>query len=133
MLAEIGEDCHIEPPFHANWGGANLHFGNNIYANFNFTIVDDTSIFVCDNVMFGPNVVISAGTHPISPELRKKGIQYNLAVHIEKNVWIGLGVQVLPGVTIGKNSVIGAGSVVAKDIPANVFAVGESMSSSSEN
>ncbi|WP_423202785.1 DapH/DapD/GlmU-related protein [Lactococcus lactis] len=74
--------------------------------------------------MFGPNVVLITGSHPISPKLRKKGMQYNRPIHIEKNVWLGAGVIVLPGITIGENSVIGAGSVVTKDIPANVVAVG---------
>ncbi|MBM6615217.1 sugar O-acetyltransferase [Desemzia sp. RIT804] len=124
MFAEIGKGCHIEPPFHANWGGYHVHFGKNVYANFNLTLVDDTHIYVGDHVMFGPNVTIIAGTHPVSPELRKKGMQYNLPVRIENNVWIGSGAQILPGVTIGDNSVIGAGSVVTKDIPANVVAVG---------
>jgi galactoside O-acetyltransferase len=74
--------------------------------------------------MFAPNVIVATGTHPICPELREKVYQYNLPVHIGKNVWIGAGAIILPGVTIGDNSVIGAGSVVTKDIPANVVAVG---------
>lgn len=124
MFAEIGKDCYIEPPLHANWGGHHVHFGENVYANFNLTLVDDTHIYVGDHVMLGPNVTISAGTHPVAPELREKGMQYNLPVRIGNNVWIGSGAQILPGVTIGDNSVIGAGSVVTKDIPANVVAVG---------
>lgn len=124
MFAEIGKDCYIEPPLHANWGGRHVHFGENVYANFNLTLVDDTHIYVGDHVMLGPNVTISAGTHPVAPELREKGMQYNLPVRIGNNVWIGSGAQILPGVTIGDNSVIGAGSVVTKDIPANVVAVG---------
>lgn len=124
MFAEIGNDCTIEPPLHANWGGHHVHFGKGVYANFNLTLVDDTHIYVGDHVMFGPNVTISAGTHPVDPELREKGIQYNMPVRIGKNVWIGSGAQILPGVTIGENSVIGAGSVVTKDIPANVVAIG---------
>ncbi len=124
MFAEIGENCYIEPPFHANWGGRNVHFGNTVYANFNLTLVDDTHIYVGDNVMFGPNVTVCTATHPINPDLRRKQAQYNLPVHIEKNVWIGAGSFIMPGVTIGENSVIGAMSVVTKDIPANVVAVG---------
>lgn len=124
MFAEIGKDCYIEPPLHANWGGHHVHFGENVYANFNLTLVDDTHIYVGNHVMLGPNVTISAGTHPVAPELREKGMQYNLPVRIGNNVWIGSGSQILPGVTIGDNSVIGAGSVVTKDIPANVVAVG---------
>ena len=124
MFAEIGEDCYIEPPFHANWGGKNVHFGNGVYANFNLTMVDDCDIFVGNNVLFGPNVTVSAGTHPIHPELRSKQAQYNIPIHIGNNVWIGANSVILPGVNIGDNSVIGAGSIVTKDIPSNVVAVG---------
>jgi len=124
MFAEIGENCYIEPPFHSNWGGKNVHFGNSVYANFNLTLVDDCDIFVGDNVMFAPNVTVATATHPINPVLRSKQAQYNLPVHIGNNVWIGSSATILPGVTIGDNTVIGAGSVVTKDIPANVVAVG---------
>ncbi|MGL5559578.1 MAG: sugar O-acetyltransferase [Paraclostridium dentum] len=124
MFAEIGEDCYIEPPLRANWGGKNVHFGNGVYANFNLTLVDDGDIFVGNNVMFAPNVVIASATHPIHPELRRKQAQYNLPIHIGNNVWIGAGAVVLPGVKIGDNTVIGAGSVVTKDIPSNVVAIG---------
>lgn len=124
MFAEIKEGCYSEPPLHANWGGHHVYFGKGVYANFNLTLVDDTHIYVGDHVMFGPNVTISAGTRPVAPELREKGFQYNLPVRIGNNVWIGSGAQILPGVTIGENSVIGAGSVVTKDIPANVVAIG---------
>lgn len=124
MFAEIGENCYIEPPLRANWGGHFVHFGKNIYANFNLTLVDDTHIYVGDATMFGPNVTIATAGHPILPELREQAYQYNMPVHIGRNCWLGAGVIVMPGVTIGDNTVIGAGSVVTKDIPANVVAVG---------
>ena len=124
MFAEIGKDCYVEPPFHANWGGHFVHFGDGVYANFGLTCVDDTHIYVGDHTMFGPNVVLATANHPLLPELREKAYQYNLPVHIGKNCWFGAGVIVVPGVTIGDNTVIGAGSVVTKDIPANVLAVG---------
>ena len=124
MFAEIGKNCYIETPFHANFGGKKVHFGNTVYANFNLTLVDDEAIYVGDYVKFGPNVVVCTAAHPILPALRRKEYQYNLPVHIESGVWIGAGALILPGVTIGENSVIGAGSVVTKDIPANVVAVG---------
>jgi len=124
MFAEYGEGCYIEPPLHANFGGHHVHFGNWIYANYNLTLVDDTHIYVGDYTMFGPNVTLATAGHPILPELREKGLQYNMSVHIGRNCWLGAGVVVLPGVTIGDNTVIGAGSVVTKDIPANVVAVG---------
>lgn len=124
MFAEIGEGCYIEPPFHANFGGANLHFGKNVYANFNLTVVDDTNVYVGDCTMFGPNVTLATAGHPILPELREKAYQYNMAIHIGKNCWIGAGAIILPGITIGDNTVIGAGSIVTKDLPSNVIAVG---------
>ena len=124
MFAEIGEGCYVETPFHANWGGHHVHFGKNIYANFNLTLVDDTHIYVGDYSMFGPNVTIATAGHPIDPELRRQGLQYNMPVHIGKNCWLGAGVIVMPGVTIGDNTVIGAGSIVTRDIPSGVVAVG---------
>lgn len=124
MLAECGDGCYIEPPFYTNWGGHHVHFGSYVYANFNLTLVDDTHIYVGDHTMFGPNVTVATAGHPILPELREKGLQYNAPVHIGSNCWLGAGVIVLPGVTIGDNTVIGAGSVVTKDIPDNVVAVG---------
>lgn len=124
MFAEIGEDCYIETPFHANFGGAHVHFGKNVYANFNLTLVDDTHIYVGDYTMFGPNVTLATAGHPVLPELREKLYQFNLPIHIGRNCWLGAGVIVLPGVSIGDNSVIGAGSIVTKDIPSNVVALG---------
>lgn len=124
MFASIGEGCYIEPPLHSNWGGKHCHFGKNVYANFNLTLVDDTHIHVGDNVMLAPNVVLATAAHPVLPELREKGYQYNAPVRIGEDCWLGAGVVVLPGVTIGRGSVIGAGSVVTKDIPENVVAFG---------
>ena len=123
VFAEAGENLYIEPPFYANWG-CNMHVGNNFYANFHLTVVDDADIIIGDNVMIGPNVTIITGTHPVAPELRRKPYQFNLPVHIGSDVWIGAGAVILPGVTIGDGSVIGAGSVVTKDIPPRVVAVG---------
>ena len=124
MFAEIGAGCYIEPPLHANWGGKFVHFGRNIYANFGLTLVDDTHIYVGDYTEFGPNVVVATAGHPILPELREQGMQFNMPVRIGRNCWIGAGALIMPGVTVGDNTVIGAGSVVTKDLPANVLAVG---------
>ena len=124
MFAELGEDCYIETPFHANWGGRHVHFGSNIYANFNLTLVDDTHIYVGDFTQFGPNVVLATAGHPIDPELRERYYQYNAPVRIGRNCWLGANVVVVPGVSIGDNVVVGAGSVVTKDLPSNVVAVG---------
>lgn len=125
MFAEIGEGCCIEPPFHANFGGAHCHFGKYVYANFNLTMVDDTHIYVGDYTMFAPNVIVATAGHPILPQLREKAYQYNIPIKIGRNCWIGAGAVIVPGVTIGDNVVIGAGSVVTKDIPSNTVAVGD--------
>ncbi len=124
VFAECGEDCYIELPFRANWGGHHLHLGSRVYVNFNLTLVDDGHIYVGDDVMFGPNVTIATANHPIDPSLRKKQLQYNKDVHIGNLVWIGAGAVICPGVSIGDKTVIGAGSVVTKDIPEGVVAVG---------
>ena len=124
MFAEIGEGCYIEPPLYSNFGGRHVHFGKNVYANFNLTLVDDTHIYVGDNTMFGPNVTVATAGHPILPELRERGYQYNAPVHIGKNCWIGAGAIILPGITLGDNVVVGAGSVVTGDLPSNVVAAG---------
>lgn len=124
MFAEIGENCYIEPPLHSNWGCKNVHFGKNVYANFNLTFVDDTHIYVGDNTMFGPSVILATAGHPVLPELREKLYQFNEKIVIGKNCWLGAGVIVIPGVKIGNNSVIGAGSIVTKNIPDNVVAFG---------
>ena len=124
MFAEVGEGCYIESPFYANFGGHHVHLGNNVYTNFNLTLVDDTHIYIGDCTMIGPNVTIATAGHPIELGLRSRGLQYNMPVHIGKNCWLGAGVIVMPGVTIGDNTVIGAGSIVTRDIPANVVAVG---------
>ncbi|USD64066.1 sugar O-acetyltransferase [Vibrio sp. SCSIO 43136] len=123
IFAEVGDDCYIEPPLQANWG-IHTHLGKNVYANFNLTLVDDNHIYIGDYVMIGPNVTIATAGHPIDPSLRKRVAQFNIPVTIGNNVWVGANSVILPGVSIGDNSVIGAGSVVTKDIPANVVAVG---------
>lgn len=123
LLASMGKNTYIEPPLHANWG-IHTHVGDNFYANFNLTLVDDADIFIGDNVMIGPNTVIATAGHPILPSLREKAMQYNIPVFIGNNVWLGAGVIIMPGVKIGDNSVIGAGSVVTRDIPENCVAYG---------
>ncbi|HCC00649.1 MAG TPA: sugar O-acetyltransferase [Ruminococcaceae bacterium] len=124
MFAEIGEGCYLEPPFHANFGGRHVHFGEAVYGNFNLTLVDDTHIYVGSHTLFGPNVTVATAGHPISPELRAKGYQYNAPVTIGENCWIGAAATILPGVTLGDHVVVGAGSVVTKDLPSGVVAYG---------
>ena len=124
MFRSAGDNCYIEPPAHANFGFSHVVLGNGVYANFNFTCVDDGLIEIGDNTLIGPNVTLVTASHPASPILRKDGYQYNKSVKIGKRVWLGANVTVLPGVTIGDNSIIGAGSVVTKDIPSDVIAFG---------
>lgn len=124
LFAEVGQNCYIESPYFANWGGHHVHLGSNVYANAGLKLVDDTHIYIGDCTMLGPNVVIATAGHPIDPELRSRGLQYNMPVRIGRNCWLGAGVIVMPGVTIGDDTVIGAGSVVTKDIPSGVVAVG---------
>lgn len=111
----------IEPPFYFCYG-KHIHMGKGCYVNVNCTFIDDGEIFIGDKVLFGPGVTIATVGHPIAPELRE--YMYCDPVTIQRNCWIGANVTICPGVTIGENSVIGAGSVVTKDIPANVVAVG---------
>ena len=124
LFAEVGENCYIESPYFANWGGHHVHLGSNIYANAGLKLVDDTHIYIGDCTMLGPNVVLATAGHPIDPDLRARGLQYNMPVRIGRNCWLGAGVIVMPGVTIGDNVVIGAGSIVTRDISDNVVAVG---------
>ena len=91
MFAEVGENCYLEPPFHANWGGAHMHLGDSVYANFNFTAVDDSHIYIGSYTMIGPNVTVATAGHPILPELREKAYQFNMPVRIGENCWIGAG------------------------------------------
>ena len=124
LFAEAGEGSYLQAPYHAMWGGHHVHLGKNVYINFNATLVDDANIYIGDGTMIAPNVTIIAASHPISLKLRAEGYGCNEPVHIGKNVWIASNVTILPGVHIGDNSVIGAGAVVTRDIPANVLAVG---------
>ncbi|BCN31110.1 sugar O-acetyltransferase [Anaeromicropila herbilytica] len=111
----------IEPPFYCCYG-TNIELGEGSYINFNCNFVDDGKIKIGKKVMFGPAVTIATVGHPINPDMRE--YMYTDPVIIEDNCWIGASATICPGVTIGENSVIGAGSVVVKNIPANSIAVG---------
>lgn len=113
----------IEPPFRCDYG-YNIFLGDNFYANYNLTILDCAPVHIGENVMFGPNVSLFTAGHPVHPEPRVAGWEFAKPIIIGDNVWIGGHTVVNPGVTIGENTVIGSGSVVTKDIPANVVAVG---------
>lgn len=123
VLGEAGEELWVEPPLRMAYG-SKTHIGNYTYINFNLVVVDDGEVWIGDHVMIAPNVTITATGHPAAPKLREKGMQFSIPVRIGNNVWIGSGAIILPGVTVGDNAIIGAGSIVTKDIPANVIAVG---------
>lgn len=123
LFGELGDGFWIEAPFRCDYG-YNIHAGKNLYINYNCVILDCSPVTIGDNVMFGPNVSLFAAGHPVHPQPRTAGWEYGRPIAIGSRVWIGGNTVINPGVTIGENSVIGAGSVVTKDIPANVIAVG---------
>ena len=123
LLGNCGQHIHINQPFHCDWG-CNIHIGENFFANFNLTILDEAPVKIGGNAFIGPNVSIYTACHPIEPEQRNTGIEWAEPVSIGDNVWIGGSVTILPGVTIGNNVVIGAGAVVTRDIPDSVVVAG---------
>ena len=123
LFGKTEKGFYIEPPFRCDYG-YNISVGKNFYSNYNCTILDCAEVKIGDNVMFAPNVSILTAGHPIHPEMRNTGIENAFPIMIGNNVWIGGNVVVNPGVSIGNNTIIGSGSVVTKDIPDNVIAVG---------
>ncbi len=123
ILGSVGEKVQIEKTFSFD-NGKNIHIGNNFTGNYNLTILDVKEVYIGDNVMIGPNTLITTVGHPISPKGRREHLAFAEPITIKDDVWIGGNVTILPGVTIGENVVIGAGSVVTKDIPDNSLAVG---------
>nr|CAI6802341.1 ASN_HP1_G0027470.mRNA.1.CDS.1 [Saccharomyces cerevisiae] len=123
LLGSCTDNFIIEPPFYCDYG-SNIYIGDNFYANHNLVIWMGPNIVIGDNVFIAPNVGIYTAGHPIDVERRLQGLEYAMPVTIRDNVWIGGGVSIIPGVNIGKNSVIAAGSVVIRDIPENVVAAG---------
>ncbi len=123
IVEDCGENFHINQPFRCDYG-CNIHIGNNFFANFNLTILDEARVTIGDNVFIGPNVSIYTACHPIDPATRNTGVEWAEAVTIGHNVWIGGDATILPGVTIGDNCVVGAGSVVTKDVAANTVVAG---------
>lgn len=123
IFGKTGEHLWIEAPFHCDYG-KNIEIGEEFFANYNMIILDVGRVKIGDRVQFAPNVSLYTAGHPIHPDSRNSGYEYGIDITIGNNVWIGGNTCVMPGVTIGDNAVIGAGSVVTKDIPANVVAVG---------
>lgn len=123
IIGRTGKNIFIEQPFHCDYG-KNIEVGNNFFANYNCTILDVGKVIIGENVQFAPNVSIYTAGHPIHPKSRNSGYEYGIKVTIGNNVWIGGSAVINPGVNIGDNVVIGSGSVVTKDIPDNVIAVG---------
>ncbi len=116
IVSDCGPLCHVNQPFHCDYG-SNIHIGNNFFANFNLTILDEAPVTFGENVFIGPNVSIYTACHPLDPESRNTGVEWAEPVTIGNNVWIGGNVTIVPGVTIADNCVIGAGSVVTRDVP----------------
>ncbi|WP_434305408.1 sugar O-acetyltransferase [Clostridium botulinum] len=123
ILGKTGADVHIEAPFYCDYG-KNIEVGDNFFANYNCTILDVGKVIIGNNVQFAPNVSLYTAGHPIHPDSRNSGYEYGIGITIGDNVWLGGNVVVNPGVHIGNNVVIGSGSVVTKDIPDNVIAIG---------
>ena len=123
ILGKTGNQFLIEQPFYCDYG-YNITVGENFYSNYNLVILDEVPVTFGDNVFIGPNVGIYTASHPLDAAQRNLGLETAYPVRIGNNVWIGAGVQILSGVSIGDNSVIGAGSIVNKSIPANALAVG---------
>ncbi len=123
LLGHCTDNVYIEDGVRMAYG-SHVYLEDHFYANFNLSIVDDGEVHIGDKTMIGPMVTICTTGHPAYPLYREMVAHYSLPIHIGKNVWIGSNAVILPGVTIGDNSIIGAGSVVTKDIPANVVAVG---------
>jgi len=123
LIGTIGDTIDIQPPFFCDYG-KHIHMGNNVFINYNCTILDCALVTLGNNVFIGPNVSLYTAYHPIIASERIKGPELASPITIKDNVWLGGNVVVCQGITIGENTTIGAGSVVTKDIPANVFAAG---------
>jgi maltose O-acetyltransferase len=123
LFASAGRDIWIEPPFYCDYG-LNIFLGDNVFFNFNCVILDPAQVVIGDNVLFGPNVQIYTATHPLSHTERQRGLELAKPIEIGADVWVGGSAIISPGVKIGSRSVIGAGSVVTKDIPPCVFSAG---------
>jgi maltose O-acetyltransferase len=123
LLGAIGNDSIIWPPFYCSYG-KNTYIGDHVFLNYMCTILDNNDVRIGNHVMIGPNVQIYTAAHDIQAETRNQGWEVAKAIEIEENVWIGGGAILLPGVNIGRKSVVGAGSVVSRNVPANTVVAG---------
>lgn len=123
LLGNTGNEFAFTPPFHCDYG-YNIEVGENFYANMNLVILDGAKVTIGDNAFIAPNVGIYTAGHPLDEGQRNQGLEYAYPVTIGNSVWIGAGVNILPGVTIGNNVVVGSGSVVTKDVPDNCVVAG---------
>ncbi|MBR1885984.1 MAG: sugar O-acetyltransferase [Schwartzia sp.] len=123
LFGSAGESPAVLPVFHCD-NGKNIHVGDNFFANYNVTILDNREVFIGDNVLIGPHTLIATVSHPLSPAARRKRRAIAKPVRIGNDVWIGGNATILPGVTIGNNVVIAAGAVVTKDVPDNTLVAG---------
>jgi maltose O-acetyltransferase len=123
LIPHQGHGLWMQPPFYCDYG-YNIKLGDKVFFNFNCVVLDVTWVTIGSRTLFGPNVQIYTATHPINHKERASGLEYAKPVTIGEDVWVGGSAVICPGVTIGDRSVIGAGSVVTKDIPADVFAAG---------
>lgn len=122
-IAAVGEGADIRPPFHCDYG-FNISLGRGVFLNFNCVILDVVAVTIGDRTQIGPGVQILTADHPRDPATRESGLEFGRPIHIGRNVWIGGGALILPGVTVGDDAVIGAGSVVTRDVPGGATAVG---------
>ncbi|MFJ5933947.1 sugar O-acetyltransferase [Streptomyces sp. NPDC093071] len=123
LLGFAGEEVEVRPPLYVDYG-SNITIGARTFVNYHLTALDVAAITIGEDCQIGPNVQLLTPTHPLEPRPRRDKLEAALPISIGNNVWLGGGVIVCPGVSIGDNSVVGAGSVVTKDVPANVVAVG---------
>ena len=123
LIPGAGGELWLQPPFYCDYG-TNMEIGEKVFFNFNCIVLDVAQVRIGNRTLFGPNVQIYTATHPMSSKERASGLEYAKPITIGDDVWVGGSVVICPGVTIGDRSVIGAGSVVTKDIPADVFAAG---------
>ena len=123
LIGRKGKDLNIQPPFFCDYG-INITVGDRVFFNFNCVVLDVAPVTIGSDVLFGPAVQLYTATHPLDYQIRRQWLEYALPIGIGSDVWVGGGAIILPGITIGDRSVIGAGSVVTKDVPPDVFAAG---------